>query len=250
MNFKTKKNIALLTIVIVGVINLYCRIPIVTGDWNKQTFYLWCLNCFRWHKGDAKPKILLIDDDSGKGVFTIKKICDELSLKATFAVIPALMGHDVRDSLRNWQKEGFGIAIHGYKHEDWREWNYNKVIADINKCEKWLTDAGFRIRDIKYVVTPHGSNNTAIRKAIKDKGYQMVTGANIVNPDTSVFQMGRVYISRKTNIKEIENILNKAKKRKFYVILGTHSSMPDIFSEEKTKAVLQMAKDMGYEFYY
>jgi hypothetical protein len=44
--------------------------------------------------------------------------------------------------------------------------------------------------------------------------------------------------------------LEKAKKRNMFVILGTHSSNPNEFSEEKTKAILLMAKDMGYEFYY
>ena len=243
---KIFKKITVIMVAIVVITYTYLHAPIVVGDWTKQTIYLWVINSCHIQAKDAKPRILLVDDDGGKGVFTIKKICDELSLKATFAVIPALMGQDVRDSLRNWQKEGFGIAIHGYKHEDWREWKYNKVIADINKCEKWLTDAGFKISDIKYVVTPHGSNNTAIRKAIKDKGYQMVTGANIVNPDTTTFQMGRVFITNKTNIKEIDNMLDKAKRRNCYVIFGTHSSLPEEFSREKTKAVLSMAIKMGF----
>ena len=243
---KIFKKITVIMVAIVVITYTYLHAPIVVGDWTKQTIYLWVINSCHIQAKDAKPRILLVDDDGGKGVFTIKKICDELSLKPTFAVIPALSSKEVYDSLRNWQKEGFGIAIHGYKHEDWREWKYNKVIADINKCEKWLTDAGFKISDINYVVTPHGSNNTAIRKAIKDKGYQMVTGANIVNPDTTTFQMGRVFITNKTNIKEIDNMLDKAKRRNCYVIFGTHSSLPEEFSREKTKAVLSMAIKMGF----
>ena len=243
---KIFKKITVIMVAIVVITYTYLHAPIVVGDWTKQTIYLWVINSCHIQAKDAKPRILLVDDDGGKGVFTIKKICDELSLKPTFAVIPALTSKEVYDSLRNWQKEGFGIAIHGYNHEDWREWKYNKVIADINKCEKWLTDAGFKISDIKYVVTPHGSNNTAIRKAIKDKGYQMVTGANIVNPDTTTFQMGRVFITNKTNIKEIDNMLDKAKRRNCYVIFGTHSSLPEEFSRERTKAVLSMAIKMGF----
>lgn len=247
MNRK-RKIIILIAIAVVVITYVYLHAPIVVGNWRKQTIYLWFLNSCHIQAKDAKPRILLIDDDSGKGVFDIKRICDELSIKATFAVIPTLMNPEVRDSLRCWQKEGFGIAIHGYKHEDWRKWKYNEVITDINKCEKWLTDAGFNINEIKYVVAPHGSNNTAIREAIKDKGYQMVMGANMVNPDTTVFQMGRVFISNDTNIKVIENMLDKAKKRNCYVIFRTHSSMPDEFSREKTKAVLSMAIKMGFEY--
>ena len=245
---KILKKMSLILVVIAVITYTYLHAPIVVGGWTKQTIYLGIFNSCHIQAKDAKPTILLVDDDGGKGVFAIKKICDELSLKATFAVIPALTSKEVNDSLRDWQKEGFGIAIHGYKHEDWREWNYNKVITDINKCEKWLTDAGYIMSDIKYVVAPHGSNNAAIRKAIKDKGYQMVTGANIVNPDTTTSQMGRVFITNKTNIKEIGNMLDKAKKRNCYVIFGTHSSMPDEFSQEKTKAVLSMAIKMGFEY--
>ena len=247
MNKILKKNVLILLVIVV-ITYAYINTPIVVGDWRKQTIYLWLLNSCYIQAKDARPRILLIDDDSGNGVFAIKKICDELSIKTTFAIIPALTSKEVSDSLRDWQKEGFCIAIHGYKHDDWREWKYTEIITDINKCEKWLTDAGFNINDIKYVVSPHGSNNSAIRKAIKDKGYQMVTGANIVNPDTTTFQMGRVFITNKTNIKEIKNMLDKAKKRNCYVILGTHSSLTEEFSQEKTKAVLSMAIKMGFEY--
>ena len=157
-----------------------------------------------------------------------------------------MMSDEIRDSLRCWQKEGFGIAIHGYNHDDWREWDYKEVFSDINACERWLTDMGFNIYEIRYVVPPHGSNNMAIRKAIKDKEYQMVMGANMINPDTTVFQMGRVFISRDTNIEEIVDLLKRAKKRNCYVIFGSHSSIPEEFALEKTKAILSIAIKMGF----
>jgi hypothetical protein len=78
----------------------------------------------------------------------------------------------------------------------------------------------------------------------------MICGASIINPDTSLFQLGRFFISKTTDLKKIQMKLEKAKKRNLFVILGTHSSNPNEFSEQKTKAVLQMAKNMGYEFYY
>ena len=237
-----------ISVIIVVITFIYLHAPIVAGDWRKQTIYLWLLNSCHIQAKDAKPKMLLIDDDSGNGVFDIKKICDELQIKATFAIIPTMMNQQVCDSLRIWQNKGFDIAIHGYHHDDWRKWGYDEVIADIEKCERWLANAGFNINRIKYIVTPHSANNKAIREAVKDRKYQMVTGADIVNPDTTVFQMGRVFISRDTNIEEIEKLLNKARKRNAYVIFGTHSSMEDEFSREKTKAILQMAIRMGFEY--
>ena len=78
----------------------------------------------------------------------------------------------------------------------------------------------------------------------------MICGANIVNPDTNLFQLGRLFISKATDLNKIKIILEKAKNKKMFVILGTHSSVPEEFSEEKTKAVLHLAKEMKYEFYY
>ena len=155
---------------------------------------------------------------------------------------------EVIDSLKCWQRSGFGISIHGYDHRDWRDLSYEEVVTDIEKCEKWLRQNQFEMKDISYIVSPHGANNRAIRKATKDKGYQMVTGANLLNPDTKVFQLGRVMINRNTDLAATSVWLKKAKERKLFVILGTHASIPGEFSIEKTKAVLQMAIDLGFEY--
>ena len=87
---KIFKKITVIMVAIVVITYTYLHAPIVVGDWTKQTIYLWVINSCHIQAKDAKPRILLVDDDGGKGVFTIKKICDELSLKPTFAVIPDL----------------------------------------------------------------------------------------------------------------------------------------------------------------
>ena len=162
--------------------------------------------------------------------------------------MPDFTNKEIIDSLKCWQRSGFGISIHGYDHRDWRELSYEEVVKDIEKCEKWLRQNQFDMRNIRYIVSPHGANNRAIRKAIKDKGYQMVTGANLLNPDMKVFQLGRVMITRNTDLEETSVWLKKAKEEKLFVILGTHASIPGEFSVEKAKAVLQMAIDLGFEY--
>ena len=233
---------------IIFILLVFCNKPIVVGEWTKQTFLLWMINSFHKQKEDAKPIIDLIDDDSGEGVFDIKKICDELHMRATFAIIPNQMSQIVTDSIKMWQKEGFGIALHGYNHDNWRTWRYKEITTDIDKCKKWLIEKGFDHICIKYVVSPHASNSKDVRKAIQDKDYRMITSANILNPDTSVFQYGRIFITKNTDLKEMEDMLKRARKRKMYVIIGTHSSVKEEFSKEKTKAVLQMAINMGFEY--
>lgn len=226
----------------------YFRAPIVVGNWTKQTCYLWFIDSFHCQSSNVKPRILLVDDDSGEGIYALKSLCDKLHIKATFAVVPGSMSKQICDSLKNWQKQGYGIAIHSYSHDNWRGWSYNEVLSDIEKCEVQLEKWGFNIHKIKYVVPPHGSNNRKIRKVIKDKNYQMITGANIINPDTTTFLLGRMIISDKTSLVEAENVLKKAQKRNCFVIFGTHSSMEDNYSEERTKAILQMAIDIGFEY--
>lgn len=249
---KIKKRILILLIVF-GIVAIF-KLPIcisksiVVGDWTKQTAYLWILNSWHIQTKDANPELLLIDDDSGNGIFCIKQLCDELQLKATFAIVPGLMDKNIIDSLKCWQRHGYGIALHGYNHDDWRNWTYKEVVTDIEKSEKWLQQNQFDRRNINYIVSPHGANTRTIRDAIKDKGYQMITGANLLNPDTSVFQLGRLMITKHTDLEKTRGWLEKAKERKLFVILGTHSSISGEFSIEKTKAVLKMAIDLGFDY--
>lgn len=237
-------------IVLIVLLVLMLRAPITGGSWTKQTIYLWLIDYWHGQTNDAKARIMLIDDDSENGIYKIKEICDNIGTRASFAVIPSRIDNELGDSLRKWQKEGFGICLHGYNHDRWKEWTYNEVVDDIHKSEATMKNLGFNTGNIKYIVPPHSCNTRNIRQAIEDEGYQMVCGASIVNPDTKLFQLGRIFISKDTDLQKIQTILTKAKNKKMFVILGTHSSNSDEFSEEKTTAVLSMAKDMGFEFYY
>ena len=199
---------------------------------------------------DAQSIAMLIDDDNGNGIYMIRKICDEVGIKATFAVIPSRLDSMKTNSLKQWQQEGYGIAIHGYNHDNWKKWTREEIIEDISKSELLLEKLGFK-KDFNYVVPPHACNTSAIRSAISSKGYKMISGANIINPDITVFQLGRMSFNTETTpneMKRIQDLLTKAYNNKNFVILGTHSSMEGAFSEEKTKAVLKMAKNIGFKF--
>jgi hypothetical protein len=98
------------------------------------------------------------------------------------------------------------------------------------------------------IIPPHGCNTRAIREVIAQQGYQMISGATLVNPDRHVFQVGRIGIETGTDLVAMRKLLQEAYKRKAFVILGTHSSIPEIFSAEKTREVLIMAKEMGFCF--
>ena len=76
----------------------------------------------------------------------------------------------------------------------------------------------------------------------------MISGASLVNPDRHVFQYGRIGIGPDTDLDAMREMLQKAYDRKAFVIFGTHSSIPECFSVEKTQGVLQIAKDIGFCF--
>lgn len=227
---------------------VYYRAPITYGKWTKQTAYLGLIDSWYGQAHNSTASILLVDDDGGNGIYQLKRICEETGFKATFAVIPARLSNKEVDSLRKWKKEGYGICLHGYNHDDWKGWTSQDVIEDINMCEALLLKKGINLKELsRYVVTPYSRNTAAIRKAIQAKQYKMITGASLANPDTTRFQFGRVFISKATDLKEIESWLKKAKLKSAFIILGTHSSNKEEFAPDKIKATLTMAKEIGFE---
>ena len=98
------------------ILFVYIRHPIMTGSLTKQTVYLWILNSFHLKDSHREPIFMLIDDDSGVGIFKIHEICEKVGVKATFAVVPALLDSLRCNSLRVWHREGYGITLHGYNH--------------------------------------------------------------------------------------------------------------------------------------
>lgn len=240
--------IAICGVIMVVALFVYRRAPITLGKWTKQTAYLWILDCLYGQASNAAASILLVDDDGGDGIYQLKKICDETGFKATFAVIPVKLSNKEIDSLQKWQKEGYSICLHGYNHDDWESWTSQDIIEDINKCESLLLKRGFDQKKVsKYVVVPHGRNTRAIRKAIQAKQYKMITGASLANPDSTRFQLGRVLITKDTDLNELEVFLKKAKEKKSLIILGTHSSNVKEFAPQIIKSILVMANDMGFK---
>lgn len=222
--------------------------PIITGGLTKQTVYLWFLNSFHIKDSHREPMFMLIDDDSGMGIFKIHEICERVGVKATFAVVPAVLDSMRIDSLRGWHRDGYGIALHGYNHGRWKEWTADEIVDDINRSIAFMEEHDIASPDqIGIVVTPGSYNTHAIRKAINSQGMKMVMGARVVNPDTTTFQWGRMFITQETNLDEVRNILERAKADKAFVILGTHSSNPDEFSAENTETILQMVVEMDFK---
>ena len=244
------KRMALLLIVMIAMVLLvWWRLPLFGNEWSKQTIYVGLLDAWYGSSTDDKAYALWIDDDSTEGVFKVKAIADEVGIKPAFAVIADRMEPVVADSLASWQQQGAGIVLHGLRHERWKEWNESQIENDIRQSCQRLHEQGFDTTNImKLVIPPHGCNTRIIRKVMAQHGFQMISGASLVNPDRHVFQLGRIGIQTDTNIDDIREILKKAYDRKAFVIFGTHSSIPAIFSIEKTREILKMAKEMGFCF--
>lgn len=232
----------------VGII-FWRRAPILGNEWSKQTIYVGLLDAWYGSSKDDKAYAIWIDDDSTPGVFQVKEIADAVGIHPAFAVIADKMESKVVDSLVSWQHQGASIVLHGLRHERWKDWEEVEIEKDICQSRVKLHEQGFdTARILKMVIPPHGSNNRTIRKVIARQGCQMISGATLVNPDRHVFQLGRIGIGPDTDIDTMREMLQKAYDRKAFVIFGTHSSMPECFSVEKTQEILQMAKDIGFCF--
>lgn len=240
----------LFTFIIILLYIIWLRAPQRYSSWTKQTLFVWLIDVIHGRSVDEKAHAMWIDDDSGEGVFAVKAISDRVRVQPVYAVIAERMTSQVADSLAVWQQQGkASIALHGLRHERWKEWNEEAIEQDIRQSRQRLAEQGFDTsRLLKIIVPPHACNTQAIRKVIKQQGCQMVTGASLANPDRHVFQLGRISITPQTDTAKMKQLLENAYKRKAFVIFGTHSSIPDWFSEEKTRQVLEMAKEIGFSF--
>ena len=228
---------------------IWWRAPIIGSEWSKQTIYVTLLDAWYGGSSDEKAHVLWIDDDSTEGVFKVKKIADEVGILPCFAVIADRMAPAVADSLATWQRQGAGIVLHGFRHEKWWEWDETRIQKDIELSFQRLEEQGFdTTRIMRMVAPPHGCNNRTIRKVIQQQGLPMISGATLVNPDRHVFRVGRIPITVDTDTAAMRQLLQKAYDGKGFVIFSSHSSIPSIFSEEKTRQVLRMAKEIGFNF--
>lgn len=239
----------LLVIITIIVVTIWWRAPIIGTAWSKQTIYVALLDAWYGSSSDDHAHAMWIDDDSTEGVFLVKKIADVVGIQPCFAVIADKMTPQVADSLASWQRQGAGIVLHGFRHEKWWDWDEASIERDIQKSYQRLEEQGFDTTQIlKMIAPPHGCNTRTIRKVIQRQGCQMISGASLVNPDRHVFQLGRIPITPQTNTTAIKQILQKTYERKAFVIFSTHSSIPNCFSKEKTQQVLEIAKEIGFDF--
>jgi len=245
------RKIIFIIIAIIGVIAIaiWWRAPLIGDEWSKQTIYVGLLDVWHGASEDEEAHAMWIDDDSTEGVMKVKSICDSVGIRPVFAVIADRMTPIVADSLASWQKKGAGIVLHGLRHERWKDWDQTQIEDDIQQSYKRLHEQGFDTsRILKIVIPPHGCNTRTIRKVIKQHGCQMISGACLINPDRQVFQFGRIGITPDTDVEAMRQLLQKAYNRKAFVIFGTHSSIPECFSVEKTLEVLEIAKEIGFSF--
>jgi len=247
----TKPILTLLLILFLVNTIVWCRFPLIGPEWNKQTIYVALIDAWHDTSADSTAHAIWIDDDSTEGVFCVKRIADSIGIQPAFAVIADRMETEVADSLAQWQRRGAGIVLHGLRHERWIDWSETAITNDICQSKQRLHEQGFDTTSIlKIIIPPHGCNNRTIREVIQRQGCQMITGASLVNPNRQVFQLGRISITPQTDTISMRRLLQKAYNRNAFIIFGTHSSIPDSFSEENTLKVLSMAKEIGFDFHF
>ena len=125
---KKTASLILFTIIIISLPVIWWRAPQRYGPWDKQTLFVWLADIIHGQSVDKEAHALWMDDDSGEGVFAVKAISDQVGIRPAYAVIAERMTAQVADSLAAWQRQGKAtIALHGLRHERWKEWNEEAI---------------------------------------------------------------------------------------------------------------------------
>lgn len=248
MHLKPRRLVALPLLLLVVAAWLWHRMPTVCGELTRQTVFVAVAQAMQARGSDDTARLLWVDDDGGDGIWQVKRLCDAAGIRATFALVPSRLSSRQADSLARWQRQGYGIALHGLRHDNWDGWTAGQVTADLRQSRLELARRGIdTLRLSRLVVPPHARNTRAIRQAIAQEGCQMVTGANVLNSSATSPLLGRLWIDRDTDLKRVRQLLEQARVAKAFVVLATHSSAPDEFDYDKVLQTIGMAREMGFD---
>ena len=124
-------------------------------------------------------KVIIRNDDPGGPVDPalewLSNLTMEKNIKATYAVIPALLRNHSETIyyLRNLDKQHFEIATHGLTHEQFRGMPYNEQYSLIENATRIIEDC-LQVRPVTFI-PPTGLGDTQTSKACRALGYHSIT---------------------------------------------------------------------------
>ena len=199
----------------------------------------------------TKPMFTWVDDDtaSQEGIKSVKSICDNLGIKCTFACVTNQILNDVdrRNTLLEWQKEGFHITTHSKTHENFWTNNLNIQNAEKDLIQSIIELKSYGFLECDLLITPGGNTNSNLLKMVRKWCPIALTsqdGANHIYSNR--YAIKRLFIQSEKTLDYYKGVIDKAYIQGDWLIFGTHSALPEYDATLVTN-VLQYAISKGME---
>lgn len=211
-------------------------------------------------KIDNHRKIITwIDDDcyNLSAIGSVKNVCDELGVKATFGCITSIergfLSNDVLAKLKEYQKDGFHITTHTNTHTDWYRADGDYPLLDNQGREsnlitsiEFLNANGFIDSDM--LIYPGASHDISGVPRIAKKWCKCAVnssgGLNIGAKDK--YNILRTFITNDNPLSYYTSILDTESDDIMWCVFGTHSAQSN-YDATLVKNVLSYGLSHGWE---
>lgn len=208
------------------------------------------------------PLITWIDDDTAEGLFVnAYDLANRLGIKMTFACITGRLTDETEELLLKYQDEGFQIVSHSESHDNTNIWGSNyagdyefdaeAAEEDLQRSIVTLEEAGFK--NCAYFVVPGGVETPELVEIARKYSPAMIVGqySGLINRGDEIerYCLHREFIdvTQHKKAKYYKDLIDETIKCNGWLILGTHSSIPEQWDADLIEEVLQYAIDAGVE---
>ena len=206
----------------------------------------------------APKKILTwVDDDTPlDGIASVKKICDNLGIKCTFATITQGWTDALLERLHQYQKEGFHITSHTESHGRWYKdmpegniFNADEMEADlIISLEKMRAEGFIDCDMLVYPGSAIGRTDVNTLGIVKKwcKCGVLAGGSVWSGYGQGKYKINRTFISKSSGASYYTDLLDSVSDES-WVVFGTHSGSATDFDTDMMTAILSHALANGWK---
>lgn len=116
-------------------------------------------------------------DDGNSTDLELARFLSSRAMRAVFFINPGLIGgvnYASIEELRLIETLGHYIANHSFSHLNLIKLNNTEIFDQIRLAKEWIQKNGFN--QLNYFAYPWGRNNFAIRRQVKNMGYEVAFG--------------------------------------------------------------------------
>lgn len=208
---------------------------------------------------NVKPKKILtwVDDDTPlDGIASVKRICDNLRIKCTFATITQNWTDPLLETLHQYQKEGFHVACHTENHGRWYKdmedgsmFTAQEIETDLlTSLEKMRAEGFFDCDMLVYPGSSSGRTDVDTIGIVKKwcRCGVLAGGSTWSKYGQGKYKINRTFIAKSTNNTSYYKNLLDSVTDESWVVLGTHSGSATDFDSDMVTEILSHALANGW----